>query len=39
MKVFQRLAQAFKAEGTQAVFGIMGARVITRSKTRKKQRF
>ena len=24
MKVFQRLAQAFKAEGTQAVFGIMG---------------
>jgi len=24
MKVYQRLAQAFKAEGTQAVFGIMG---------------
>ena len=24
MKVFQRLAQAFKAEGTEAVFGIMG---------------
>ena len=24
MKVYERLAQAFKAEGTQAVFGIMG---------------
>src|SRR3954463_10300790 len=24
MKVYQRLAQAFKAEGTSAVFGIMG---------------
>ena len=24
MKVYQRLAQAFKAEGTEAVFGIMG---------------
>ena len=24
MKVYQRLAQAFKAEGTEAVFGMMG---------------
>ena len=24
MKVYQRLAEAFKAEGTEAVFGIMG---------------